>query len=306
MFAANLSGYPTRPDLGSIRKFLEVGGENPFTAAVKKAVQDQKKAGMNLITDGQVREIVPLIASRVPGMVTNSHTCIKNKLGLPREPTLSIDFLAASREYGDANYVKAVLPGPFSFADNCHLSHTSPYRSNRDTDLLFDITAVLRFEIESLKEYKVRFIQIIEPAASINEVEVFLEILSILFKRVKTPVCHVQGDVIKVFPQLLDAKIAVISFDVVNSPQNLELLKSKELFEVYEKIASVGCIDSSEERLESIESIEKRVIAFVDALGYESVWISPSGSLAGLSRNIAFNKLLQLKLAKERIASRNM
>jgi methionine synthase II (cobalamin-independent) len=171
-------------------------------------------------------------------------------------------------------------------------------------ELLFDVASILRFEIEALKENKARFVQIIEPIESVKDINVFLDLLSFLFKRVKTPICHLEGDMSKAFPQLLDAEVSVISFDVVDFPQNREMLKFKELFEVHEKITSLGCVDSSAAQKESIESIEKRVIAFVEAFGYESVWISPNKTLASLPPPTAFHKLRQLKITKDRIAAR--
>ncbi|HEX7515468.1 MAG TPA: hypothetical protein VF393_07775, partial [archaeon] len=60
MLTANLSGYPKRPDLESIRKYLDVGGENPFITSVKNAVQGQIKAKIDIVTDGQIRYPIPL------------------------------------------------------------------------------------------------------------------------------------------------------------------------------------------------------------------------------------------------------
>ena len=237
-------------------------------------------------------------------MKTDGQARIESKLGAPQRPTMALDFLTAATACGDARLVKAVLPGPFSFVKSCQISPRSPYSSNSDVDLLFDIASILRFEIEALKENKARLIQIIERIESVNDIDVFLDLLSFLFKRVKTPICHLEGDVSKAFPQLLDAKISVISFDVVDFPQNRDTLKFKELFEVHEKIASLGCVDSSAAQKQSIESIEKRVIAFVEAFGYESVWISPNKTLASLPPLTAFHKLRQLKITKDRIAAR--
>jgi len=68
-------------------------------------------------------------------------------------------------------------------------------------------------------------IQIIEPAESVQDIETFLDVLAFTFKRVKLPICHLEGDISEVFPQLLEAKISVISCDVVAFPQNREVLK---------------------------------------------------------------------------------
>lgn len=304
MLTANLSGYPKRPDLDAIRKYLDAGGENPFTTAVKNAVQGQKKAEIDIVTDGQIRNPVSVIAYNVPGMTTDGSVCIEGKLGAPRRPTMALDFLIATAECGDARLVKAVLPGPFSFAKSCQVTTKSPYSSNCDVDLLFDIASIIRFEIEALKENNARLIQIVEPIESVKDIDIFLEMLSFVFKRVKTPICHIEGDISSAFPLLLDAKISVISFDVVAFPQNREILKFEELFEVHEKIISLGCVDSSAAKKDSVESIERRVIAFVDAFGYESVWISPNKNLASLPQRTAFQKLKQLTSAKNRIAAR--
>ncbi len=304
MLTANLSGYPKRPDLESIRKYLDVGGENPFTTSVRNAVQGQIKAKIDIVTDGQIRDPVPLIASNVPGMVTDDGVFIESKLGTPRRPVMVLDFLTAAAECGDARLVKAVLPGPFSFAESCKIGPRSPYSSSYDVDLLFDIASIIRYEIEALRENKARLIQIVEPVKSVSDIDIFLDLLSFLFKRVKTPICHLEGDVRKAFPQLLDAKISVISFDVIAFPQNREIVKFEELFEVHEKMISFGCVDSSAAKKESIESIERRAIAFIDAFGYESVWISPNKTLASLPPRTAFHKLEQLVIVKNRIAAR--
>ena len=304
MLTANLSGYPKSPDLDSIRKYLDVGGENPFTASVKRAVRDQIEAKVDIVTDGQIRDPITLIASNVSGMETDGSVWIEGQLGAPHRPMMAGDFLTAAAECGDARLVKAVLPGPFSFAGSCQVGPHSPYSSNYDVDLLFDIASIIRFEIEALKENKARLIQIVEPMESVKDIDVFLDLLSFLFKRVKTPICHLKGDVSTAFPQLLDAKISVISFDVVAFPQNREILKFEELFEVHEKIISLGCVDSSAAKKDSVESIERRVIAFVDGFGYESIWISPNETLASLSPQTAFHKLKQLTIAKNRIAAR--
>ncbi|MGZ4848693.1 MAG: hypothetical protein ACXV2D_04250 [Halobacteriota archaeon] len=304
MLSANLSGYPTRPDLIAIREYVRAGGENPFTAGVKKAVQDQLRAGVDIVTDGEVRQVTDLLASNVPGMLMDDHPRIENALGTPRNATAELDFITAATECGDATRVKAVLPGPFSFADSCVLDAKAPYRSKHDVDLLFDIASVLRYEIDALRENRASLIQIAEPIGLVRDIDVFLDLLSVLFRRVKTPVCHFEGNVIKAFPKLLEAKIAVISFDVVDFAQNNATVKFRELVEVHDKIACVGCVDSSKAQVESIEVLQKRVDPFIHTFGQERVWISPSKTLANLPRLVAFDKLAQLEAAKRRMAAR--
>ncbi|MGZ4931789.1 MAG: hypothetical protein ACXV46_03295 [Halobacteriota archaeon] len=304
MLSANLSGYPTRPDLQAIREYMRTGGENPFTKGVKRAVQDQIAAKVDIITDGQVREIVPLIALSVPGITTNDEIRIENRLGLPRAPVVVEDFSIAAKECGNRAQVKASLPGPISFASSCLVDPKSSYRSNKDPDLLFDVASVLRYEIDALRGANARFIQVTENSDEIHDWDLFLELLQILFRRVKTPVCHLVGDISKAFIRLLEGAATAISFDLVAFPQNRNITSYKEAFLVHEKFVSLGCVDASTSKQESIDVIERRANPFVEAFGYEAVWISPSDTLARLSSSSAFSKLKQLELVKRRYASK--
>ncbi|HYA32519.1 MAG TPA: hypothetical protein VEG65_00775 [Candidatus Bathyarchaeia archaeon] len=301
MLSSNLSGYPTRPDLNVIRDYLKKGGEDPFTLAINEAVQDQVRAGVDIITDGQIRRLTSLIASKVTGILMDDSPRITNTISTPRTPSAASDFLTAARECGDTARVKAVLPGPFSFAESCVLDEKAPYRSKYDVDLLFDTASVLRYEIDALRDTHANLIQIVEPIEIVRDLELFQDLLATLFKRVKTPVCHLSGNVSKAFLKLLDAKVTVISFNVVDFTQNNAILEFKDLFEVHEKIACVGCVASSKVQAESTDALEKRVKPFVDAFGAERVWISPSTTLANVPRSVAFDKLRQLEAIKRRV-----
>ncbi len=304
VLSGNLSGYPTRPELAAIREYIRVRGENPFITGVKEAVQDQVEARIDILTDGQVREIVPLIASSVPGLSTNGEITVENKLGLPRAPVLVGDFSVAAALCGDKGRVKASLPGPYSFARSLRVGPKSSYSSNSDADLLFDVVSILRYEIEALRREKARMIQIVDNSDDIHDWDLFLELFLTLFRRVKIPICHLTGDISKTFIGVLDSTATTISFDVVAFPQNRSITRYKEEIGAHEKLASIGCVDASTSRLESIDVVEGRVNPFVKALGYEAVWISPSDTLSGLSRSGALGKLQQLELVKQRYATR--
>jgi 5-methyltetrahydropteroyltriglutamate--homocysteine methyltransferase len=306
MLTTNLSGYPRRPDLNSIRKYLAIGGENPYTIATKKAVREQMEAGVDVITDGQVRDVLNVMASNVPGMeAACPRPRIENKLGAPRQPTVAPDFVVATELCGDARRVKAALPGPFSFAESCEIDPKSGYGSKFDAELLFDIASVLRFEIEALRAHKARLIQIAEPIESVHDFAIFADLLSLMFKKVAMPICHMEGNMRRAFPMLLDSKVAVISFEVVKFPENRRVLEFEELVTANEKRTCVGCVNSSPEPQETLELVEKRIIPFVEAFGYDLVWISTNGTLANLSFKEAFHRLRQLKITKERIAVKN-
>ena len=304
MLATNLSGYPTRPSINVIRNWVKNGGENPFDVAVKEAVKDQISAGMELVTDGQVRDIINIFALNVQGMEADDQPLIRNTLSVPSNPSTVYDFAMATKEINDPRKVKAVLPGPYSFVERCRLDVATGYEGKDDTDLLFDVAKIMRYEIDALRDNGAWPIQIVESAERITDLEVFIEWLDYIFNKVRIPICHIGGDIGASFLPLLEAKTKVLSFDVINYPKNRTVVKFAEHIEVHEKILALGCVDALTDAIEPLDKIERRISEFVEVLDYEAIWVSPNASLSNLNRNIALKKLEALSDLKVKIAEK--
>jgi len=305
VLATNLSGYPTRPSINVIRNWVKYGGDNPFDVAVKQAVKDQIDAGVEIVTDGQVRDVINMFALHVRGLEADDHPLIHNTLNVPSDPSTVNDFAIAIKETNDSTKVKAVLPGPYSFVERCRLDIASGYKRKDDVDLLFDVAKIIKYEINALKESGASLIQIVESMERITDLEVFIEWLDSIFNKVRVPICHIEGDIETSFLTLLDAKTKVLSFDVINYPKNRAIVKFAEHIEVHEKILTLGCIDALTDVIEPLGEIERRIFEFVELLGYDAIWVSPNASLSNLNRDIASKKLevladLKAKIAKER------
>ena len=304
MLVTNLSGYPTRPSINMIRNWVKYGGENPFDVAVKEAVKDQINAGMELVTDGQVRDIIHTFALHVQGMEADDQPLIRNTLSVPSNPSTVYDFAIATKETNDPRKVKAVLPGPYSFVERCRLDVASGYEKKDDTDLLFDVAKIIKYEIDALRDSGAWPIQIVESMERITDPEVFIEWLDSIFNKVRIPICHIEGDIGASFLTLLDAKTKVISFDVINYPKNRTVVKFAEQIEVHEKILALGCVDAVTDVIEPLDEIERRISEFVELLDYDAIWVSPNASLSNLNRNIALKKLEALSDLKVKIAEK--
>lgn len=304
MLVTNLSGYPTRPSINVIRNWVKYRGENPFDVAVKEAVKDQIKAGMELVTDGQVRDVIHAFALHVRGMEADDHPLIRNKLSVPSNPSTVYDFAIATKETNDPRKVKAVLPGPYSFVERCRLDVASGYEKKDDTDLLFDVAKIIKYEINALRDSGAWPIQIVESVERITDLEVFVEWLDSIFNKVRIPICHIEGDIGTSFLTLLDAKTKVLSFDVINYPKNRTVVKFAEQIEAHEKILALGCVDALTDAIEPLDKIERRISEFVELLDYDAIWVSPNASLSNLNRNIALKKLEALSDLKVKIADK--
>jgi 5-methyltetrahydropteroyltriglutamate--homocysteine methyltransferase len=301
LLATNLSGYPTRPSINTIRYWIRYGGKNPFDVAVKEAVNDQINAGVDLVTDGQVRDTIPIFALNVPGMELDNEPVIYNKLGVPSNPTTLNDFILAIKETNDPRRVKAVLPGPYSFSERCRLDTASGYGKKDDINLIFDIAEIIKFDIGALRASGALSIQILETAEKITDLDVFIEWLNTISKKVRVPICHIHGNIEDSFLRLLDAKIKVLSFDLISHPKNRSVVKFAEQIEVHEKILALGCVDALTDNIEPLYQIEKRISEFSQTLGYDTIWVSPSTSLSNLSRDIALKKLKTLTDLKSQL-----
>jgi 5-methyltetrahydropteroyltriglutamate--homocysteine methyltransferase len=295
LLVTNLSGYPTRPSINTIRYWVRYGGKNPFDVAVHEAVKDQTNAGVDMVTDGQVRDMISIFALNVPGMEPDDEPVIRNRLSVPSNPTTLHDFVLAIKETNDPRRVKAVLPGPYSFIERCKLDIASGYEKEDDINLIFDVAEIIKFEIGALRDYGALSIQIVESAERITNLEVFIEWLNTISKKVRVPICHIDGNIGGSFLKLLDAKIKVLSFDLISYPKNRTIVKFAEQIEVYEKVLALGCVDALTDEIEPLYKIEKRISEFLDALGYDAIWVSPNASLSNLHRDIALKKLETLR-----------
>ena len=287
-----------------IRNLVKYGGEDPFDIAVKDAVKDQINADMDLVTDGQVRDIIHTFALHVPGMEADGQPLIRSPLGVPSDPSTVYDFAIATKVTNDPRKVKAVLPGPYSFVERCRLDVASGYERKDDIDLLFDVAKIIKYEIDALRNIGARAIQIVESMERITDLEVFIEWLDSIFNKVKIPICHIEGDIGASFLTLLDAKTKVLSFDVINYPKNRTVIKFAEQIDTREKILSLGCVDALTDAIEPLDKIERRISEFVELLDYEAIWVSPNASLSNLNRNIALKKLEALSDLKVKIAEK--
>ncbi len=62
-----------------------IGSYDQYKPAIAMAVSDQIKAGVDLVSDGQVRgDMIEIFARSIPGMVIEDNNCkIKNKISPP-------------------------------------------------------------------------------------------------------------------------------------------------------------------------------------------------------------------------------
>ncbi|WP_292520143.1 methionine synthase [Methanoculleus sp.] len=262
---------------------------DPFKHAVEVAVADQISAGIDIISDGQVRgDMIRAFTSHLPGIRGSS---VVGKVQPAARPiTLADTKYALSRH----SKVKGILTGPSTLAHGLSIE-TSFYR-NKD-ELVLDLAQALAVEAGYLQDAGVALIQVDEPIFSTGAANIAVgrEAVNAIVGRLRTPVClHVCGNLGAVIDDILKTNVAVFDFEFANNPENLEVLSAKDL---RGRMVGYGCVDSADPGVESVETIQKRIEAGVDVFSPEMMLVDPDCGLRMQTRDAAFGKLKNMVAA---------
>ena len=262
---------------------------DPLKHAVEVAVADQVAAGIDIISDGQVRgDMIRAFTSRLPGIRGSS---VVGKVQPARQPiTVGDTRYALSRH----PKVKGILTGPSTLAHG--LAVETPFYRNKD-ELVLDLAQALAVEAAYLESAGVTVLQVDEPIFSTGaaNIAVGLEAVNAIVARLRIPVClHVCGGLSAVIDDVLQANVAIFDFEFANNPGNLDLLSEKDL---RGRMIGYGCVDSADPAVESVETIRKRIEAGVDVFSPEVMLIDPDCGLRMQSRDAALGKLKNMVAA---------
>jgi 5-methyltetrahydropteroyltriglutamate--homocysteine methyltransferase len=282
-----VGSYPSEPKR-TVKNFFD-----PWSEAVKKAVDAQINAGINIISDGQVRgDMISVFASKLPGV--RGKDVIGKVMPPDRAITVKDTIYAAKRH----PYVKAIITGPSTLAHGLHID-TKLYR-NRD-ELIPDIASALITEARALEKTGAVILQIDEPifstgAASLKTGRNALEMIK---NSVSLPVClHVCGNISRIIDELISMPVQIIDFESSQNPDNLASFSGKELKDRY---IGYGVVDSVSPVPESEEEIKNRIIKGVNILGPERIILDPDCGLRMQSPETAYAKLKRLSTAAKTV-----
>ena len=131
---------------------------DPLHTAVETAVADQIAAGIDIISDGQVRgDMILAFASKLPG--------VKGQEVIGKVQPASGPITVGDTKYAleKAPKVKGIITGPITLAHGLHIS-TPMYRNKEE--LALDLAAALVPEAKALEAAGVTLLQIDEPIFS--------------------------------------------------------------------------------------------------------------------------------------------
>jgi Methionine synthase II (cobalamin-independent) len=265
---------------------------DPFKSAVETAVADQVNAGIDIISDGQVRgDMIQAFSGKLPG--------VKGQDVVGKIQPASGAITAGDTKYAKSKslYVKGIITGPSTLAHGLHIS-TPMYRNKEE--LALDLAAALAIEAKYLEAAGVTLLQIDEPIFStgVADLAVGKQAIDLITGGVKVPTCmHVCGNIGNVLDDILKVNVNVLDFEFSKNPENLSLFGSKDLSG---RMIGYGCVDSTAEAVESVAEIRKRIEKGVEVFGAKAMLVDPDCGLRMRSRESAFWKLKNMaEAAKE-------
>ncbi|MDQ6742312.1 MAG: methylcobamide--CoM methyltransferase [Candidatus Dormibacteraeota bacterium] len=314
MIATAVSHYPKLGDgPGQQRLRQAIGrvdrGEAPASeideaarAMTVAAIQDQETAGLDLVTDGQIRWQDPItyLAGGLQGLETGgllrwfeSNTYFRQPradagVDVSWKAPILLEDLKFAKEHA-SRAVKAVLTGPYTIGTLSDWADRGHHR------LVLDLARALNQELKSLSADGPEWIQVDEPAIVNNpsvryprDFGLFREAMAALTDGIDAPLSlyTYHGGAADV-PGLLELPFQLFGFDFVQGSDNWRLLQEWPRG----KGLGLGIVDARNVRMEEVSSLSEQVNRAAAVVGERSLHVSPSCGLEFLPRDTARRKL---------------
>ena len=312
MITTVIGNYPKIPDLpapGKWRSAVEKVQKGQLDAAglravedevTREAIADQVEAGVDLITDGQIRweDGQTHFARKLRGFSINGLQRYFDTNVYFREPVaegpvewvepITVEEFTFARTHS-ARPVKAVVTGPFTLAA---LSRNAHYPTREA--FVAALARALNAELRALAAAGADVIQVDEPALCQHKdaYATFAGAMRTLLEGVtaKTILCTYFGDVAGVYPQLLELPFDVLGLDFVAGHRNWDVIRSAP----FTKELQFGLLDARNTRVETTDEITGAVRRLAEIVPPERMMLAPSAGLEFLPHGVARKKLRAL------------
>jgi 5-methyltetrahydropteroyltriglutamate--homocysteine methyltransferase len=299
-------------ELGAQGKLTFPEVEEAHDGAVRSAIMDQESAGVDIITDGELRRetMVYFFSARIHGFdmsgkmkaIGNLDPSIQMKDPVVREKVrrkqgLGMDehfeFLKAHATHA----TKVCVTGPQMLAKRA----TNEFYPS-DKELVFDLADILNEELKNLVKAGCMFIQVDEPiwVGYPQDMPWLVESFNRLVKGVNAKIAlHVcygnyqlkklfSGQYDELFPAILETHADQISMEfAVSNGAGLDLFTRHKT----DKEIVVGVIDVKSEEIESTEVVVRRIRQALEYIPAEKMYISPDCGMKFMPRDRAYGKL---------------
>ena len=276
------------------------------------AIRDMERAGIDIISDGEVRResYSNRVATALGGIDTENHGYAKDRSGrdnpVPRvmgkihrpKPieVSDVEFLRANTD----REIKITLPGPFTMTQQAQ----DDYYDGDQRAMALDYARAVNEEVKDMFAAGADVVQIDEPymqARAEIAREFALEVIAEALKGVEgTTALHMcfgyaaihawQGlgkpDAYSFLPELNESDIDQISIEAAQPRIDLAVLEK-----LPDKTIILGVIDNDDPGIESPETVAARIRAALGHISPERLILAPDCGMKYMDRDVAFGKL---------------
>ncbi len=273
-------------------------------SVTEEVIQEQIRAGLDLVTDGQIRWYDPIshLVGKMEGVEidgllrffdTNFYFRQPVIIGqVRRRGPLVVEEFRLARGLS-SKPVKPVLTGPYTLARSS-IPQTGRYQDLRT--LVLDFAAALGEEVGALAREGAEVIQIDEPSILKHpeDLDLFREAVDILTS-VKgsawVALYTYFGDAIPCYETFQALPVEILGLDFTYSPALPELISKTGS----EKVLGLGVIDGRNTKVEAKETVFQILEKVLPKLKTPFVYLNPSCGLEYLPREKALGKLCRMR-----------
>lgn len=271
------------------------------------AIRDQERAGLDIITDGEVRResYSNRFATALDGVDLDNHGTALDRSGHPN-PVPRVTGRVSRRhavEAEDVRFLRAntdrrikiTVPGPFTMAQQ---AQNDFYKD--EAELVMDYAAAVNAEIKDLFAAGADIVQVDEPymqARPEKARQYGLAALDAALAGVEgktavhicfgyAAIIHERPEGYSFLPEFCNCRVNQISIETAQSKLDtkvLETLRGKEII--------LGVIDLSDMSVETPETVAARIRRALPHVDAEKVIVAPDCGMKYLPREVAFGKM---------------
>ena len=285
---------------------MDYSSSADVTASIRNAVRRQIEAGLDVLSDGQVRsDIVGIFARRVGLEGDGLPYRVRRKIGSLKESVTLRDLEIAATE-AEGHPLKAHITGPTVVAESCADDDDTPnvYRGiggfrQLTLDLARALAGEARFIAQKSKELNIRYLQIDEPSLVFGaDLQLAGEAIGIIVKVWREAgggevILHVCGDIRDILPDLIAMPVDILNVENVHLREADEKVL-KELRESNKKLA-LGVVSVNTEKHPSSQGLAQDLLYAVDRYGTDHICaVTPNCGLRLSSADLAMLRMKRL------------
>ena len=275
--------------------------EQEVQKVIRRVIQEQEQAGLDLITDGQVRweDLPHPVARSARGLKRGAlrrffdNNVYYRRLELENGVQWQKSSVAQEFQFASTlakKPVKVSLPGPLTLVISTEIE-----TGQTPEKLLALYTGLLRKEMEALVAAGAKEIQIDEPALRPGEplLNQAIEAINKIFQGIKAKrwVALYFHDVSSILPALSKLQVEVLSIDLVSGPKVTDRLKELN----WAGELALGIVDGRNTKLESARELSQQVQKIAQTIPAQRLWVTSSCGLEFLPHEAAVKKLQLLR-----------